>query len=331
MDTHATAGATSPDPAPVAAGRRRLAGWMGLAVRAGATVALMAYALRGLEWKSFQGLLANAEWRWWVGGLVILFATQLVSGIRWAALARPLGFDFSRGTFIWRFLEGSFFSLCLPSSIGGDVIKAYRLGDDTARRLLAGCSILADRLTGLTALGVLASTALIASSGRLGLPATLLVAVGLLAAAIVVFRLGVGSIDRILDLLPAPHPAREFIARLLPYQQRPSLMSQALGWSFVVQIGGALAVGLIARSLGVIQPVTVWFAVVPLVALATVLPISINGVGVRENALAVLLAPHGVAAEPAVAVGLLWLFTSVITGLVGGALFLLDRRASAHP
>ena len=331
METHATVGAAPSDRAPIAAGRRRLPGWLGLAVRAAATVGLMAYALRGLDWKAFRDLLANAEWQWWAGGLALQFSTQVVAGIRWAALARPLGFDLSRGTFVWRFLEGSFFSLCLPSSIGGDVIKAYRLGEGTQRRLLAGCSILADRLTGLAALGVLAGTALIAANGRLGLAATLAVAAALLAAAIVAFRLGVGSIDRILDLVPAPHPAREFIAQLLPYQQRPALMSQALGWSFVVQIGGALAVGLIARSLGVIQPTQVWFAVVPLVALATVLPISINGVGVRENALAVLLAPHGVAAEPAVAVGLLWLFTSVVTGLVGGALFLIDRRASAHP
>jgi hypothetical protein len=67
--------------------------------------------------------------------------------------------------------------------------------------------------------------------------------------------------------------------------------------------------------------------VVPLVALAVVLPISINGVGVRENALAVLLKPHGVAPETAVALGLLWLGISVVTGLVGGVLFLADRAA----
>jgi hypothetical protein len=35
--------------------------------------------------------------------------------------------------------------------------------------------------------------------------------------------------------------------------------------------------------------------------------------------------------EPAIAVGLLWLATSVVLGLVGGVLFLIDRRASARP
>jgi uncharacterized membrane protein YbhN (UPF0104 family) len=320
---------TGPEPQTTAPARRGLlSGWPGIVLRLVATVLLMAYALRGITWGTFAALLANADWRWWIAGLATGIAVQIVAGVRWAALARPLGFPFSRRFFVWRFLEGSFFSLCLPSSIGGDVIKAYRVGDTTQRRLLAGCSVLADRLTGLAALGVLAVTALAGTKHALSLPATLAVGAALLALTLAVFMLGVASIDRLLAIIPAPHPAREFIARLLPYQQRPSLMAHAVGWSFIVQMGGAMAVGLMARSLGVVQPLATWFAVVPLVALAVVLPISINGVGVRENALAVLLAPHGVATESAVAVGLIWLASQIVTGLIGGGLFLIDRQAA---
>jgi len=311
--------------------RRRLPGWLGILLRLAVTTGLMAYALRGLDFAEIRQTFAHADWRWWAAGLGLNIGSQAVAGIRWGALARPLGFDFPRHFFVRRFFEGSFFSLCLPSSIGGDVIKACRLGGGTQRRLLAGCSILADRLTGLAALGVLAGTAILAQQRGLGTPATMGVAAVLLGAAVVAFRIGVGSIDRVLSVIPAPHPAREFIAQLLPYQERPQLMAQAIGWSFLVQAGGAAAVGLIARSLGVVQPPVVWFAVVPLVALATVLPISINGVGVRENALAILLAPHGVSREPAVALGVLWLFTVLVTGLLGGVLFLLDRRPAAPP
>jgi len=323
-DTSENSAAGTPSPP-----RHRLPGWVGLGARVAATVGLMAYVLRGLDLGEIRQTFAHADWRWWVAGLGLNIGSQAIAGIRWGALARPLGFDFPRWLFVWRFFEGSFFSLCLPSSIGGDVIKACRLGAGTQRRLLAGCSILADRLTGLAALGVLAGTALLAQQRGLRLPAALGVAVALLGIAVGAFRIGVGSIDRLLTLIPAPHPAREFIGQLLPYQERPQLMSQAIGWSFLVQAGGAAAVGLIARSLGVIQPPIVWFAVVPLVALATVLPISINGVGVRENALAILLAPYGVSREPAVALGVLWLFTVLVTGLLGGALFLLDRRSAA--
>lgn len=288
-------------------------------------MALMAYALRGIDWPQFVTLLKHVEWRWWAAGFIVGIAVQVLAALRWSALARPLGFDFPRWLFIWRFFEGSFFSLCLPSSIGGDVVKAYRLGDSTPRRLLAGCSVLADRLTGLAALGVLAGAALVALKQSLSLPATLVVAGLLLSVAVLAFRLGVGSLDRLLEILPAGHAARQFIAQLLPYHERPQLMSRAVAWSLLVQGGGAISVALIARSLGVEQPLAIWFSVIPLTALAMVLPISINGVGVRENALALLLAPHGVSQEKAVAIGLLWLASQIATGLIGGLLFMLDR------
>jgi uncharacterized membrane protein YbhN (UPF0104 family) len=68
----------------------------------------------------------------------------VIAAIRWAFLARPIGFPYSIGLFIWRFFEGAFFSLCLPTSIGGDVVKAYRLADTTHGRLLAGCTVHAE-------------------------------------------------------------------------------------------------------------------------------------------------------------------------------------------
>jgi len=291
----------------------------------------MAYALRDVKWSDLGGHLRNAHWKWWLAGLAASVLVQVVAGIRWAALARPLGFQRPRRFFIWRFFEGMFFSLCLPSSIGGDVFKAYRVGDTTARRLLAGCSVLADRLTGLSALGVLAGTALAASEYRLGLVGALGVGLALLAGVLVAFWLGLQSIHRIMNLLPESHRARAFLAQLLPYHQRPLLITQAVGWSFLVQVGGAVVVALMARTLQVELPLVVWFSVVPLVALLMVLPVSIGGFGMRENAMEMLLGKYGVAKDQAIAVALLWGLGTILTGLVGGLLFLLDRRAEPAP
>lgn len=310
---------------------RRLPGWVTLAARVAATVALMAVVLRGLEWHKLLGLLEHCDWRWWIAGFAVGLIVQTLAAIRWAALARPIGFPFPVTTFLWRFFEGLFFNLCLPSSIGGDVVKAYRLADSTPGRLLAGCTVLADRLTGLAALGVLAGTALTAKERGLDMSATLALGAVLLAAVLLAFWAGVGSLDRLLALIPEQHAARHFIAQLLPYTLRPSLMTQAIGWSMLVQIGGSVAVALIARALGVSLPLSVWFAVVPLVALAMVVPVSINGVGVREGGLALMLKPAGVSTDAAVAIGLLWFLATIVTGLIGGVLFLLDRKPSAAP
>jgi len=316
--------ADAPD-APAAPPPRRLPTWLVPLARVVATLALMAFVLSGIEWQKLLTVLGACDWRWWAAGMAVAMSAQGVAAIRWAALARPIGFPYPVGFFLWRFFEGQFFNLCLPSSIGGDVVKAYRLADSTAGRLLAGCTVLADRLTGLTALAVLAGTALLAHRYGFGPSQALATGAGLMAAAAAVIWVMVGMLNRLLDAIPEPHPARHFISRLLPYQERPALMTQALGWSLLVQMGGAVAVALMARALGVTQPLSVWFAVVPLVALAMVVPISIAGVGIREEGLEFLLKPD-VLPEQAVAIGLLWFLATILTGVVGGVLFLLDRK-----
>lgn len=321
---------TGNDPLPSAAdgpsARRGMPPWLSLLVRTAVTAGLMAYAFRNEKWSDMGRLLASGHWGWWIAGLVGSAAVQVVAGMRWAALARPLGFDRPRRFFIWRFFEGMLFNSCLPSSIGGDVIKAYRVGDSTSRRLLAGCSILADRLTGLAALGVLAVTALAAD--RLDVSPIAVAAIGtaVLATVLAAFWIGTRCLDQVLVLLPAEHAARRFIAQLLPYQERPLLLVNAVGWSFIVQMGGALVVGLMARTVGVKLGAVAWFSVVPLVALLTVLPVSIGGFGVRESAMPALLAHYAVPDEQGKAVALLWSLNTVVMALLGGILFLIDRK-----
>ncbi len=294
------------------------------ALRVAATLGLAWFLLQRIELDSLGSTLRSLDWRWWFLGLAVSLAVQAFAGFRWARLARPLGFEFSVPSFVMRFYEGSFFSLCLPTSIGGDFVKAYRLSDTSHGRLLAGCSVIADRLTGLAALGVLAGTTIAARSFALPGWATLSLGTVLLAAAAWLFMKAVGSLDRFIEAVPEQHKAREFLSNLLPYQKRPQLMATAVFYSMVVQVGGVVGVALVARGLGLTVPLGAWFYIVPLVALAMVLPVSISGVGVREGGLVFLLAPFGVSAEQAVTLGLLWFLTSIVGGLLGGIVFLFD-------
>jgi uncharacterized membrane protein YbhN (UPF0104 family) len=81
-----------------------------------------------------------------------------------------------------------------------------------------------------------------------------------------------------------------------------------------------------ARTVGVELGPVAWFSVVPLVALLTVLPVSIGGFGVRETAMANLLGHYGVPADKGVAVALLWSLSAVVIGLLGGLMFAVDRQ-----
>ena len=327
----------APDPAPAdtapgaaaETGPRPRGGFRRLAplVRLLGTVGLMALALRGVEWPQLWAVLRGADWRWWGAGLALMLAVQAVAAVRWAMLARPVGFDLPLVLFVRRFFEGLFFNLFLPTSIGGDVVKAYRLADTTGGRVLAACTVLADRLAGLTALGVIGTTALVAHQRSLAATSSLAVGVAIAGGVMLVARTVVANLERLVAILPRNRAVDLLAARLLPYQRRPSLITSAIGWGLVVQIGGVLSTACVARSLGVAIPLPTWFMVVPLVSLMTVLPISIGGMGVREGMMTVMLAPLGVRKETAVAIGLLAFLTSVACGFVGGLVFLAEGRA----
>lgn len=300
-----------------------------ITLRIAATLGLGWILLRRVDLGAVATTLRSLDWRWWGAGLVVSLVVQCFAGLRWARLARPLGFHHSTISFVLRFYEGSFFSLCLPTSIGGDVVKAYRLSDTTHGRLLAACSVIADRLTGLAALGVLAGTAIAGRSFGLSIWMTLALGAAMLGAVAWFFMLAVGSINRLIDAIPGRHRGREFLAKLLPYQARPGLMASAVAYSMVVQIGGVVSVAMLARGLGLPVPTAAWFYVVPLIALATVLPVSISGVGVREGGLVFLLEPFGISAEQAVTLGLIWFLTTIVGGLLGGLAFLCDAGRPA--
>lgn len=331
MDVASTpaAAATGPDAGEATSPSRRLPSWASLALRIAATSALVWLVVRNIEWTELGRVFRTLDWRWWAGGMAMAVTAHTLAGVRWAGLARPIGFQLTYVSYVRRFFEGVFFSLCLPTSIGGDVVKAYRLADTSSGRLLAACTVLADRLTGLSALVVLAATTLLANQLGFGLPAAIGLAVVLVACVTAGLVLTVGSLDWLLSRIPVLHAARGFVAKLLPYQQKPRLLARAVGWSMLIQIGFICCVMLMARGMGLPVPTRAWFYAVPLVSLATVLPISISGVGIREVGFVHLLAEYGVTEEQAVALGMLWFLAQVGNGMLGGISFLLDRSRTS--
>ena len=165
----------------------------------------------------------------WLLAVALYLVSQIVSGIRWASLARPIGFHLSWLRFQQLYFEGMFFSLCLPSSIGGDVVKSLRLGGDGRGRILAACTVLADRLAGLVAVLLIGLTAFARRTYSLGLAQTLGVGLGLLAVALIGTRIGFALLHWPSGRIPAHHPVAHFsracclITIILTYSGTPSV------------------------------------------------------------------------------------------------------------
>jgi hypothetical protein len=301
-------------------GRGRWIFWL----RVAAGAAVVGYLMQHTQWKPVEAAIQGLAWQHWAAALGIFLCAQVASAWRWAELSRPLGFHYSRLRFIQLYFEGMFFNLCLPSSIGGDVLKAYWLAPNTAGRMLGACTVLADRAAGLIGLGVIGATALAARTFSWSLVPAALVGVALLAAALLAVSLGLRLWKWLAGLLPANGRLAGLAAKLMPYHDRPEVMRRSIGWGLAVQGLNVLMVAEIGHAIGLAIPLAVYCVAVPAVSLLTMLPLSISGVGLREGGLAWMLASYGVSEELGVTLGLLWFLVAIAGGMIGGCIYLLN-------
>jgi uncharacterized membrane protein YbhN (UPF0104 family) len=92
--------------------------------------------------------------------------------------------------------------------------------------------------------------------------------------------------------------------------------------SVVVQLANILIVWLIGLALNLSVPGSYYLILVPTVTLLTLVPISLNGMGVREGGMAIFLAPLGVDPGTAITLAFLWFVAFVLPSL-GGVFFYL--------
>jgi len=291
-----------------------------------------------LDWGQVAAAFREMRWDYWLAAFALFLATQGVSALRWQWLARPLGFREPVGRFAALYFVGMFFNLLLPTSVGGDAVRAIYLNAGSGRRTAALLSVLLDRLSGLLVLLALACVA--AAAYPLALPLWVGLAVGgaaggaLLCLAILpastrlLARLdATGTRRRHMVLAKVRHVAVSLHEAFALFARRPRLVIASAFLSLLVQITGVIQVWLIGLAVGLDVPIGVFGVAVPMVALLTLLPVSVSGMGVREAGMVLFLQPAGVAVGPAVTVAFLWFCVQTAGGLCGAVVYLFTGNA----
>lgn len=275
-----------------------------------------------LAWRAdYSGVLerlAGLNLRWWLAALAAYLAAQGLSAVRWRLLAGLLGFERRLGSFMAMVLVGNFFNLLLPTSVGGDVVRGWYLGGE-GRRWPALLSVLSDRLNGVLVLVALACLAALV----VPLP-------GWMVGSVAVFGTGaaVGLGLLLLSTTRTGQPwdrLRKFADALALGADDRRVLTLVTLLSLVVQLLNVLLVWAVGRALGLDVPLSWCFVLMPLVTLLTLVPISVNGMGVREAGTVVLLAPLGIPSGPAVLLSLAWFAVFLAAGLLGAAVYLLGN------
>ena len=294
-----------------------------------AAVLVLFFVLTGTSLKDIGRTLQGISWGW----LALAFSLQapgsLISTHRWRILAKAQGDDIPFLYLLKSHLAAMFFNMFLPTRFGGDVVRIWDGSKRSTSVVKSSAIVLVDRATGIIALFLFA---LVAALFRLDMAREVPVVWGALIlglaglAGLVFFFLPV--FGRWLHRLPARgllkgvrQKAIDFRTTIIAYKKKPWEFGRATAWAILLQLNVIVFYYFIGRALHLTIPLLDYFIFIPLVLLIQIIPVTINGLGLREGAYIEIFKFYGIPVESAWSFSIIEIAFGLILGLIGGVIY----------
>jgi len=322
---------------PVVKKKPREQGWRPLAaslLKVGVSVILVFLLLRGIGWAPIRAQFGEARWGSLALALGFFVVSNVLGALQWHLLlvSRQIRLPFMR--ILAYYHVGLFFNNFLIGNVGGDAFRVFdirRISGDTREAL---STVFFDRFIGFFAMSTLALVAIFLAAREMvhasALESVLFIfGAWLLALAFLFYEPFAKKFSGIFRLLlPASLHVRvkSFYYSLHGFRRQKLLLLNLLGLSLLVQTLRILTHFYAARSLGVDVRVNFFFLFIPVVALVASLPISLGGLGVREQSAVALFSPLGIPAAKIVAFEFIAYVVGILASIPGGIIFALRRE-----
>ena len=229
------------------------------------------------------------------------------------------------------YLTGVFFNVLL-GNIGGDALRIYDVRRLTGRAGGAAAATFMDRFVGLLSTCSLALIACFAVA-EVRVPGVISVLAPVWAALLLLLAMGPsGRIGRLLEgmatrLLPrrAGRKASSLRQSMAVYRDKGWLLLGVWAVSLGVQFSRVLVYWSAGLAAGLQAGLIYFIAFQPVAAVVAALPISIGGLGVRENLFVELFGTVGAPESRVFAMSLLGYAAGVLASLLGGVAFVVRR------
>ncbi len=269
--------------------------------------------------KAFKSLPATL----WFQTILIFLMGHAVAAMKWRYTLQKYNLQIGVIETVRAHLSGLFANICLPSIVGGDIVRATMISNKFRKKEIIIAGSIVDRLIDTIALVLLMT---IAAAFVIELPALripqnsltiLSVLIGilcLLAVLIIKYRnhgLLKAGLQKLTDSIRTIFRQPQTILIILAI----SLFVQTLFILLNIRIG---------RALGIDADWQVWFFCWPLAKLIALVPISLGGIGVRDAALVTLLGTYGVITGVAFAQSLAWQAILILSGIIAGTVAVLS-------
>jgi uncharacterized protein (TIRG00374 family) len=300
------------------------------------TAALLAAVTWRLDLESLARRVRALDAAWTAGAFAAVAAAVALSAWKWGLVlafrGRPLPFRRR----LRHYAVGLFFNNVLPTSIGGDAVRAWEAARDTGEVAEAAGSVVTERLVAGAALGLTALAGLPFAGPTPGLA---LLVLAFLAVNLVL--VGLFALPRVAEsVASAVLPARlegaraavaATVAAVRASLRAPRLLVPLVLLSVAFQLLVAVVNVCLFAAMGVPVSLARCAVYTPIVFALTMLPVSISGLGVREAAYAFFFAQAGVGPAESVAASLLFFAVVAVSSLPGAPLFVLGRPRAGRP
>jgi len=266
--------------------------------------------------------------------LTLSFLTHIygiwLTAFRWQTLLKTQGVHLSVLSLTSSTLIGQFFNNFLPTSIGGDVYRAYDVSKKSGFPMSSSVSVIVvERLSGIIASAVFAVAALFLGFTAIGGKSIIIPIVIFLVISLIVFFLILNpNIFGINKKLKKIKFLEKFLSKLknvyntfLTFKNYKWTLVKVIFYSLTLQFAVIINYWLASKALGIPLDLTAFIFIVPVVSIIAMLPISLGGIGVREGSLVFLMVSLGAQNAKAAMCSLLLFAMLIIIGIVGGIIY----------
>ena len=296
-------------------------GWIKFAI----SMVMLALVLRYTNYDKLKATITSIP-LWAVVTCMLGYTCgPLLNCLRWMVLAKAGKINTCYPKALRAYFIGMFVNSFGLGTIGGDLARGLLIADGQPVKTAAMASVVADRLHGLAVLALVGSVSALALGHQM-MDLSLLLVLGSIGPVVVLgWIFGPWLLPRFFAEGSILKTKAEQISMVFPKDLKTIAFITCISIVFhLFQISLHRVMGL---GLGVVVPWSYLLIVVPFVNIVSSLPISWNGLGVRENAYVFFFYPAVLTKEQAVAFGAIWLLSVTTASAVGGIVSVLTPEA----
>lgn len=318
---------------PPQQGPRSLKSWVILALKIGVSTFGLYKVWQAVIAKDgfdeIAGHLGRLHWGWFAAAVAMQLFAIGCAVVRWRVMLGGQGVRGAWSFLFPSFMIGRFWGAFTPGGLGLDGWKLFDVGYHTKKYARAIAVTAVEKVLGQLAFGIVVMLssawgfAFIGTEGVILVNVFFLVLVGAgmtLLARPALFRL----MGRMLPRQVQPR-LQTLIDAVCAYHGKGMLLAQAVALGVGVHAFNNLIYVCAARALGIDLSMQLVFFASSMQIMATLVPISVNGVGLREAAAVALYATVGLSEAQAVLIPTVGFGAEMLVSLTG-VLFLFARR-----